>query len=159
MCKSLLSARCVTLGSAGSGSPALDALSAGNTIILHTFVCHVSTVTPPLFLPKEESNLQEESNVFAPSHPSIHSDPDLQCQPEALTLPAGRTQLPDGGSVIATPSAAAQCSRAVAVSCCLNWNKQTNVKSKSLSWCAILRNWKMLMGEKTTYIIMGPFSM
>lgn len=75
---------------------------------------------PPLFLPKEESNLQEESNVFAPSHPSIHSDPDLQCQPEALMLPTGRTQLPDGGSVIAAPSAEARCSRAVAVSCCLN---------------------------------------
>lgn len=89
----------------------------------------ISEVSSTLFLPKTGSNLQEESNVFVFSpvfslppllHHSPLSAPDLRLQLEAQKLPAGRTKLPDGGSVNAAPSASAQRSRAPALCCSLN---------------------------------------
>lgn len=80
-------------------------------------------VVNQFLLPKLESNLLAESIAFSlfshllPRLQLLLHVPDLRLQPEALKLPAGRAELPVGGSGIAALSASAPSSK-VAAPCC-----------------------------------------
>lgn len=158
-----LSARRVKPGSAGAGSLVHVALSAEDTSMLQ--YTHVRIVISKvmstffLFLPKRGSNLWEESNVCVfspvfpplPLHRSPLSAPDLRAQLEAQKLRAGRTKLPDGGSVNAAPSASARRSRAAALCCSLNNQRGHQVTAHNVMIVSMLKKTYMTLKHKAPW--------